>query len=157
MIDNEDNFSIRPEDFRKSWPHALAIASEEFFETVRILEATQEKIYMLVRTTPVMLKIAQDHVMDSSKRGIEAIEAAYAQFTLAQNELTKAREDFLKLMKTHKISIESTISDAKKMQTEAKFYLLKAQAEKAKLDAEKLAFSSLGLLERIFYNKRIKK
>ena len=156
MNNIEDNFSIRPEDFRKSWPHALAIASEEFFETVRVLESTQEKVCMLVNTTPVMLKIAQNHVMNSSKLGVEAIQAAYAQFSLAQNELTKAREEFLKLMKIHRTSIESASADAKEIQAQAKLYLIKAQTEKAKLDVEKLEFSSLGLFERIFYKKRIK-
>jgi hypothetical protein len=155
MSDYNDNFAIRPEDFRKSWPHALAIASEELFETVQVLKTTQEQIYMLVRTTPAMLKIAQNHVMDSSKRGIDAIQAAHAQVTQAQKEIEKVQEDFLKTVKIQRIAAETACSVAKEIQTEARLCLLKLQSEKTKFNAEKLEFSSLSLFKRIFYNVMI--
>ena len=84
MSAHDDNYAIRQEDFRKSWPHALAVASEEFFQTVQVLQSTQDQIAMLVRTVPVMLKMAQNHVLDASDRGIESIQAAYAEITLVK-------------------------------------------------------------------------
>ena len=152
MSAHDDNYAIRQEDFRKSWPHALAVASEEFFQTVQVLQSTQDQIAMLVRTVPVMLKMAQNHVLDASDRGIESIQAAYAEIALVKNELAKAREDFLKSLKMHKIAAETALFQAKEMQTEAKLSLSELQSENAKLNEEKLAFSKLGIFDRIFYN-----
>lgn len=138
--ENRDAFAIRPEDFRKSWPTALAIASQEFFEAVQVLESTTGAIYELAAKTPKMLQAADERMERSTQKAVAVLESIQCDVALSHGELVKAQQEFLRTFAVERAEIE-------KARIHAQMLLSQVKSQKAE-------FEKLGFFGRMFYKPK---
>lgn len=70
---------IRGEDFRKSWPNALARALREVAELNEALDEQRRQIVELAKVTPRWIEAAEARLERSTRAHIESLVAAQAE------------------------------------------------------------------------------
>jgi len=165
MISDED-YQVRPDDFRKAWPHALARALQAALELTKDIDAATAKletargeVMELVRAAPVMLAGAKSKLQDVAdlcvgdiKFASEVIreEIIRSQFEF-QKHLADQQTQFLAEFKQQRQELHELRASHEKKLEELEAAKNNFEKDKHKFEIEKLGFNKMSLLKRVFF------
>lgn len=138
-----EELSIRAEDFRKAWPHALARALREVADLTELLDDQRKQMVRLAQVTPQLLAAAELRLAEATQKGVDSLNAAQAETVSAHNQLLQSQTHFMSCFESERAALERARCDADAQ-------LARIQKKAAELDADRREFNSRSLFSRIF-------
>lgn len=163
---SDDDFQVRPSDFRHAWNHALTRAFQAAMELMKAIDAaiaklaeTRTEVMALAKVAPAMLakaearleKVSESCVADIKFASEVTREELIRQQLDFQNQVQAELKTFMAEFKRERQELHTLRESHEKKLADFETAKNNFEKEKHKFEIEKLGFNKMGLLKRVFF------